>query len=89
MQNPKTDTTFEDITTNAYRNAAIRPSGIDVSGDGFVYISQNGGGLVKAAIQAANPPPVLLGDIDRNGVVNFDVISPFIQLLSTAVETSG
>lgn len=47
MENPETDTSFKDMTTNTYRNIANQPSGIDVSSDGFVYVAQNGTGLVK------------------------------------------
>jgi len=47
MENPITDASFVDHTTNAYKNIAIQPSGIDVSSDGYVYISQSGTGLVK------------------------------------------
>lgn len=47
MENPTSDTSFTEITTNAYRNIAISPSGIDVGDDGFVYISQSGIGLLK------------------------------------------
>lgn len=47
MDNPTTDLSFNDLTTNEYKNIAIQPSGIDVSSDGYVYISQNGTGLVK------------------------------------------
>ena len=47
MDNPATDTSFTDLSTNAYKNIAIQPSGIDVSSDGYVYISQSGTGLVK------------------------------------------
>lgn len=50
MENPVTDTSFTEVTENDYRNAAVSPSGIDVSGDGFIYVSQNGGGVVKIAI---------------------------------------
>jgi len=51
MDNPSTDLSFVDLTTNAYKNIAIQPSGIDVSDDGYVYISQNGTGLVKIQYQ--------------------------------------
>lgn len=47
MENPATAISFEDVTTNAYRNIAIKPSGIDASADGHIYISQNGSGVVK------------------------------------------
>jgi len=47
MENPATDLSFTDITTDEYRNIAVQPSGIDVSRDGHVYISQSGKGLVK------------------------------------------
>ncbi|MDA8693513.1 T9SS type A sorting domain-containing protein [Saprospiraceae bacterium] len=47
MNNPTSDTNFTDMTTNAYRDIAIQPSGIDVSADGYVYIAQGGTGIVK------------------------------------------
>ncbi len=47
MDNPTSDLSFADVTTNAYRNLAIQPSGIDVASDGHIYISQNGTGVVK------------------------------------------
>jgi len=47
MENPTTDMSFTDLTTNTYRNVANRPSSIDVSSDDYIYISQNGTGLVK------------------------------------------
>jgi len=47
MENPATDLSFTNLTTNEYRNIAIQPSGIDVTDDGHIYISQNGIGLVK------------------------------------------
>jgi len=47
MANPATDLAFDEVTTNEYHNLAVQPSGIDVSSDGHVYISQNGTGLVK------------------------------------------
>ena len=50
MENPATDVSFTDVTTNDYRNAAVSPSGIDISSDGHIYISQNGGGVVKVSI---------------------------------------
>lgn len=50
MENPQTDASFTDVTTNEYRNAAISPSGIDISSDGYVYISQNGIGILKISL---------------------------------------
>ncbi len=47
MENPTTDTAFEEVTPQHYRSSVIAPSGIDVSRDGSVYISQVGMGLVK------------------------------------------
>ena len=47
MEKPLTAESFTDITTNEYRNSVISPSGIDVSTDGHIYISQNGLGVVK------------------------------------------
>jgi len=53
MQNPANDTSFLDLTTDEYRNAAIAPSGMDVSDDGYVYISQSGTGVLKIALPCA------------------------------------
>jgi hypothetical protein len=47
MENPTTDASFNNLTTNAYKNMVIRPSGIDVSSDGYIYIVQNGTGITK------------------------------------------
>lgn len=47
MEDPKNDLSFINVTTNDYKNIAIQPSGIDVSSDGYVYVAQNGTGLVK------------------------------------------
>ena len=47
MEEPTSDTSFEDITTNEYRNTVVSPSGIDVSSDGHIYVSQNGIGVAK------------------------------------------
>jgi len=47
MEKPSTDISFTEVTTNEYRNSVISPSGIDVSRDGHIYISQNGIGVVK------------------------------------------
>jgi len=47
MENPTADSTFTDVTTNEYRNKVTSPSGIDVSNDGHIYISQNGIGVIK------------------------------------------
>lgn len=47
MEKPLNAESFTDITTNEYRNSVISPSGIDVSTDGHIYISQNGLGVVK------------------------------------------
>lgn len=50
MDNPVEDTSFVDLTTDQYRNAATSPSGIDVSSNGQIYISQTGIGLIKISI---------------------------------------
>ncbi len=47
MQNPVTDSSFTRAKNDNYRNAVVSPSGIDVSSDGHVYISQSGIGVVK------------------------------------------
>jgi hypothetical protein len=47
MENPTTDATFTNLTSNEYKNIVTRPSGIDVSSDGYIYIVQNGTGLTK------------------------------------------
>jgi len=76
MENPKTDLSFKDVTTNAYRNLATAPSGIDVSRDGFVYISQNGTGLVKLKIVGNEDTSVIWGDdagTMKNGLTIYPV----------------
>lgn len=50
MNNPASDSSFTQVTTNKYRNAAINPVGMSISSDGHIYISQDGGGVVKIAI---------------------------------------
>ena len=50
MENPDRDSSFTDITTDEYRSAAVSPSGIDISSDGYIYISQGGNGVVKIAL---------------------------------------
>jgi len=64
MENPTTDTFFKDVTTNEYRNIAIQPSGIDVSNDGYIYISQNGIGLVKIQFTDAKNIVLTKSDIE-------------------------
>lgn len=73
MENPKTDLSFTDLTTNAYRNIATAPSGIDVSSDGYVYISQNGVGVVKINVgvnEIPNSIPLANADIDQTVEAN-------------------
>ena len=60
MEDPQNDTSFKNVTTNEYRNIATKPSGIDVSSDGHVYISQNGTGLVK--VQYSEYPNIVLSN---------------------------
>ena len=47
MNRPGSDRSFVDVTTEEYRKTATSPSGIAVSADGFIYVSQSGAGLVK------------------------------------------
>ena len=47
MQNPATGNSFTDVTTDKYSQITASPNGIDISSDGYIYISQNGSGLVK------------------------------------------
>ncbi len=47
MENPTTDESFKDVTTEKYRNTVIQPIGMDVSDDGHVYIAQSGTGVAK------------------------------------------
>lgn len=51
MKNPAIDTAFVELTTSDYRNMATSPSGIDVSSDGYVYLSQSGIGVLKIAVR--------------------------------------
>jgi len=50
MENPATDASFVDISMDSYRNAVTSPSGIDVSSDGHIYISQKGVGVIKLSL---------------------------------------
>ena len=70
MENPTSDTSFQNLTTNAYKNFATSPSGIDVSSDGYVYISQNGNGLVKIKVIEENLSTQDL-QVDKNKISIF------------------
>jgi len=72
MESPTTDTSFTDVTTNAYQNIAIQPSGIDVSSDGYVYISQNGTGLVKIQVEY-DSLSILESPEDKDAIVIYPV----------------
>ena len=50
MENPMSDTSFTDMTTNDYRNAVVSPTGIAISSDGHAYVTQNGGGVNKLSL---------------------------------------
>lgn len=76
MENPTTDTSFIDVTNNAYQNIAIGPSGIDASSDGYVYISQNGTGLVKIKIIDDNLTlSTTENQSDKNGITIYPIPS--------------
>jgi len=47
LRNPNTRLAFDDLTTTKYRQRVPFPTGIDVSTDGYAYISQVGLGIVK------------------------------------------
>jgi hypothetical protein len=47
MRNPATDKSFTNVTTDKYSQITASPNGIAISRDGYIYISQNGSGLVK------------------------------------------
>jgi len=47
MEDPTQDEAFTGVTSEAYRNSVITPSSIDVSTDGYIYVAQNGRGVVK------------------------------------------
>ncbi len=65
MENPASDMSFTDLTTDEYRNIAVQASGIDVASNGYIYISQSGKGLVKLKY---NDPCTSFGDEDfENG----------------------
>lgn len=83
MENPTTDASFTDLTTNAYRNIAIQPSGIDVSSDGYVYISQNGTGLVKINL-IENTLNIPENQFDNSGITMYPVptIDDFLYINS-------
>gem|GEM_PF-2265253 len=51
MTNPATDTSFTRLNIDGYSKAAVSPSGVAVSSDGFIYISQDGLGVVKIGFQ--------------------------------------
>ena len=73
MENPTTDLSFTDITTNAYQNIAIQPSSIDVSSDGYIYMSQNGKGLVKIKVMEDTSLDATENQLDNNGITIYPV----------------
>lgn len=54
MDNPRTDKTFTELTSQEYRFAATSPSGIDVATDGHLYLAQNGIGILKISLPCAH-----------------------------------
>ena len=56
MENPETDGSFIDKTSEAYEQIAINPIGMDVSADGYIYIAQAGLGVAKLKIYDASRP---------------------------------
>ncbi len=87
MENPTTDLSFTNVTTNEYRSIAIKPSGIDVSTDSHIYISQNGTGLVK--IRYSDKPNMALSasliEINPNTTSNLYTISGNLALYNIAI----
>jgi len=51
MENPSVDTVFTDVTTQQYAESVVEPTGMDVSSDGYIYIAQQGMGVVRIRIQ--------------------------------------
>ncbi len=89
MENPATDVSFKDITTNEYRNIAIQPSGIDVSSDGYIYISQSGTGVVKIKyIETGAPATCNLG-LWLEGALDLSSIKMTNNLQQKGVLPSG
>ena len=56
MENPETDESFVDKTSEAYEQIAINPIGMAVSADGYIYIAQAGLGVVKLKIYETSSP---------------------------------
>ena len=51
MENPTSDTSFTEVTPAGFRSSVITPSGIDVSSDGNIYVSQSGKGVIRMRLQ--------------------------------------
>lgn len=78
MENPTSDASFKDLTTNEYRNIAINPTRIDVSSDRHVYVSQGGTGVVKMFYDFALPVELYFFEVlqdDCTVSINWEVIS--------------
>jgi len=90
MENPTTDLSFTDITTNAYQNIAIQPSDIDVSSDGYIYMSQNGKGLVKIKVMEDTSLGTTENQLDNNGITIYPIPNKneFI-FIKSKIETIG
>ena len=90
MENPTTDLSFTDITTNAYQNIAIQPSSIDVSSDGYIYMSQNGKGLVKIKVMEDTSLDATENQLDNNGITIYPVpTSNEFIFIKSKIETIG
>lgn len=51
MDNPATDSAFSELRIDRLPSALSAPTGIDISSDGHIYISQQGVGLIRIQIQ--------------------------------------
>ena len=56
MEDPESDGSFVDKTSEAYEQIAINPIGMAVSAVGYIYIAQAGLGVVKLKIYEASSP---------------------------------
>ncbi len=85
MENPESDSAFTNLTTETYRNRVPRPSGIDVSSENDIYISQSGTGLVKLeALLSQSESAGCFGDINGDGLVT---VTDLLILIATYGQT--
>ena len=76
-----------DWTLENFLTGSSNGSSIALTEDGTIYVTVNlrsidGGTIVQAIVGIVGSPSFLLGDVNRNGSVDFLDIAPFISVLS-------